>query len=273
MKIDNVPMVAVVASGKGGVGKTTVTSDIAHNLKERGFTVGVVDADISTPNTPSVLTGGDDDFSDQRLSDGENLIPVDADGIQLISQGLSLPDDVVLLRDGQFRAESVVEYIQHVEWDDDTDVVLVDSPPGSGEEVQVILQAAAPDHAYIVTTSHSSSLQDAHRTSVLMEQADVPASVVVNMTHIPGEDVLDHVWDEDALKDVKGIGDAKSASIRDVLQESVEDYPLFRDADDIEAAVGNPIETHVPYTTNDARRRAAYDDVHPTGEEKVEVEA
>ena len=258
MKLDDVPTVLLVASGKGGVGKTTVSSDIAQYLTEQGLKVGVIDADISTPNTPDVLAGGEADFSDQRLSDGENLLPVHVNGIQLVSQGIDLPDDVVLLRDGSFRAESVAEYIKFVEWDDDTDVVVVDSPPGSGEEVQTILSAAEPDHTFIVTTPHDSSLMDAHRTHQLMEQAEVDHSVVANMTHIPGGDVLEHVWDAEAVEDVQGIGDAKAEALYDVLEASVEDLPLFASDDDIEEAVGADLTVGVPYSGDDEYRRSHY---------------
>lgn len=273
MNIRDVPTVVLVASGKGGVGKTTVSSDLAHYLNEQGVEVGVIDADISTPNTPGVLTGGDADFSDQRVSDGENLLPVDAGGVQLFSQGLDLPDDVVLLRDGTFRSELVADHIENVAWDDGTEVVIVDSPPGSGEEVQTVLGAVEPGHALIVTTPHPSSLLDAHRTHLLMEQAEVPAHTVANMTHITGADVLNHVWNDDAAQSVQGVGEAKAEALYEELNAVVEDFGLFNADGDIEEAVGAEVVAEVPYTENGQARRNQYANVADLLLTPQEVEA
>lgn len=258
MKIQDVPHVVLTASGKGGVGKTTVAADIARHGRDRGLTVGYIDADISTPNSPEVLGGEGVGTDDQRLSDGQNIVPPVIDGIQMVSQGLVLPDDVPVLRDASWRAEVVVEYLDFVEWDDDTDLVVIDSPPGSGSELQVIAAKEGVDHAYVVTTPHPSSLRDATKTHEFFKEASLPHDTVMNMTHIPAKDVVEFVSESVDFTDIKGIGDAKSESLVELMSEEVGDYHLF--GYDGEAAVpfDSEVVATVPYTEDVPHRLKQY---------------
>jgi ATP-binding protein involved in chromosome partitioning len=273
MKLNDVPTTILVASGKGGVGKTTVASDLARTASDRGLTVGLIDADISTPNTPEVVGGEDVDFGGQRLSTHDAIVPAEADGIQLISQGMALPDDVPVLRGGSWRAEAVADYIGHVEWDDDTDVVFIDTPPGTGEELQVIASEAPVDHAFVVTTPHPSSVRDATKTHEFFVQADVPHECILNMAYIPGQDIAHHVTEATDFTTVEQVGEARAEEIADHIREETPDYNLFGYDPDGSIDLNMDITTVVPYTQSFSYRQASYDEAVNSivGAEEVEA--
>lgn len=261
MKLNEVPLTVAVASGKGGVGKTTVATDIARTADAMGYRVGVIDADISTPNSPEVIGGEEVDLSDERLSTHDAIIPPEPEGIQLVSQGVVLPDDVPVLRDGAWRAEAVADYLGHVEWSDDTDLVVIDTPPGTGEELQVIASEAPPDHALVVTTPHPSSIRDATKTHEFFEQAQVPHDAIVNMAFLPGPDLAAHVNGSVDFTEVEQVGDARAEEIEALIESDAADLPLFGyegpDSVDI------PVESlaTVPYSPNFEQRRPVYEPV------------
>lgn len=227
MRLEDVPLVVATASGKGGVGKTTVATDLARTYSEMGMTAGLIDADISTPNSVEVVGGEGVDVSSQRLSNEDSMVPPEVNGVHIITKGLVLPDDVPVMGGAQFRAETVMDYIKHVEWPDDTDVVVIDTPPGTGEEIQTIAAAAPPDHAFVVTTPHPSSIRDATKTHEFFKEADIKHSAVVNMAYIPGESVVEHVTDEWDYSDISGVGDATAETVVESLKEQASDYDLF----------------------------------------------
>lgn len=256
MNIQDVPHVVLVASGKGGVGKTTVASDIARVASDLGHTVGLIDADISTPNTPEVVGGENGDLSDQRLSTGDALIPPKVNGIQLVSQGTVLPDDVPILRDGEWRATAVADYMENVEWDDDTDLVVVDTPPGTGEELQIIASVAPVEHSFVVSTPHPSSVRDATKTHEFFKQADVDHSLIINMAYIPGPQVASAATEGVDLTDINNVGDNVAQDIATKLTEETGRFPLFGyDGTD---SLDIPVEvtTTLPYTPDFEARTA-----------------
>jgi ATP-binding protein involved in chromosome partitioning len=258
MILQEVPQIVLVASGKGGVGKTTVASDIARQATEHVESVGFIDADISTPNSLQVIGGEEVDISNERLASSDSLVPPEVDGVQLVSQGLVLPDDVPVLRGAEWRAEAVADYIQNVEWDDGTEVIVIDSPPGSGEELQVVASAVPLDYAYVVSTPHPSAVRDATKTHEFFKQANVPHSGVLNMSEITAGDIVDHATAGANFTDIDGVGDATDERIREVLSASTENYPLFGYDDDGLPDFGTEIEAVLPYTESFERRRAAW---------------
>lgn len=273
MKLQSVPYVVLVASGKGGVGKTTVASDMARVAADHGYSAGLIDADISTPNTPEVVGGEGFDASDERLSTHDAITPPEVNGIQVVSQGMVLPDDVPVLRDGTWRAEAVADYIEHVEWAADTDIVVVDTPPGTGEELQVIASEAPPDHAFVVTTPHPSSLRDATKTHEFFEQANVRHRAVMNMAYIPSDDIVDHVLDTVDFTDIAGVGDAKSDSLVELAREKAADYAMFDYDGDTTLPFDTELAATVPYTDDYEARKAVYVEAvkHIFDKEEVEL--
>jgi Mrp family chromosome partitioning ATPase len=261
MNIEDVPTVLLVASGKGGVGKTTVASDIARIAHDDGMSVGLIDADISTPNSPEVIGGEEADVDGQRLATGESLVPPVVNGIQVMSQGTILPDDVAVLRDGEWRAGVVMDYLQNVEWNDDTDVVVIDSPPGSGEELQVVTTQSPITHGIIVTTPHPSAVRDATRTHEFFTEYDVPHSAVVNMAYIPATDVVSHVSNNVDRTAVKGVGPATEESLDELAQEETPHMPLFGYDFGETVDVGAEVEAIIPYTSHYEFRAKCYGDI------------
>jgi ATP-binding protein involved in chromosome partitioning len=258
MKLENVPQLVAVASGKGGVGKTTVASDIARQATEHVDSVGFIDADISTPNSLQVIGGEEVDISDERLASSDSLVPPEVEGVQLVSQGLVLPDDVPVLRGAKWRAEAVLDYIQNVEWSDDTEVIVIDSPPGSGEELQTVASEVPLDYAYVVSTPHPSAVRDATKTHEFFKQANVPHSGVLNMSEINADAIVDHATAGVDFTDIDGVGDATAERIHEVLRETADDYPLFGYDSDGPPDFGTDIEAVLPYTADFEARRDAW---------------
>jgi|APHM01.1.fsa_nt_gi ATPases involved in chromosome partitioning len=261
MNIQDVETVLMTASGKGGVGKTTIATDIAKALSADGLSVGLVDADISTPNAPEVVGEGDVDLTDQRLSTGDALVPADIDGLQVVSKGMVLPDDVPILRDGQWRAEAALDYIQNVEWADDTDVVVIDSPPGSGEELQSVVAAVPIDHGFVITTPHPSSVRDSTKTVEFFKDADIDHSAIVNMSHIEGTALVEHVLSTADLTKIQGVGEATAESIEELLTEEAIPYPLFRPAEGSRDLLDARTDVTLPYTSESETRQELLSDV------------
>lgn len=261
MKLEDVPTVVLVASGKGGVGKTTVASDIARTAAGMGYMSGLIDVDVTTPNSPEVLGGEGYDIGDQRLSTHDEIVPPTVNGVQTVSKGLVLPDDVPILGGAEFRVEIIMDYIENVAWDGNTDIVVVDTPPGTGEEVQTVMGAVLPDYAVVVTTPHPSSVRDATKSEELLRNAGVPRGVVLNMAFIPHSDIVQHVDDSVDFTEIKGIGDAKADEIEQLMSEQVPQFDLFGYADGMDTALEAERVATVPYTTRFEARGLWYEDL------------
>lgn len=264
MKLDELPRVVMVASGKGGVGKTTVASDLARSASDMGYSVGLIDGDISTPNSPEVVGGESVDLDGQRLTTGDSIVPTVVDHIQLISQGVVLPDDVPVLRDGAWRAEAVADYIGHVEWQENTDLVVIDTPPGTGEELQTFLSEAPPDRAFLVTTPHPSAVRDVTKTHELMAQAGVDQDVVVNMAYLPAADMAEYLLGPADFTQIEQVGDSRAKEIQQLVHQSARDFPLFGYENSVQIPFdtrsGEPVAM-VPYTPQYEARRSVYEPV------------
>lgn len=273
MNLDDVPKTVLVASGKGGVGKTTVASDLAMAASEMGYSVGLIDADISTPNTFEVIGGEEADVGDQRLSTHNSITPPKVNGVQLMSMGIMLDEDIPLLRDGAWRAQTVADYITHADWEEGTDMVVIDTPPGTGEELQVIASEAPPTHAFVVTTPHPSSIRDAKKTHDFFGQADVEHQAIMNMAYIPNEDMADHVLDRVDFTEVEQVGDARAEQIAELIREKTPRRPLFG----YEPGQSVPFDVNhaatIPYTEDFDRRRPMYEDAVEAMFEAQEVKA
>jgi ATP-binding protein involved in chromosome partitioning len=169
--------IVAVGSGKGGVGKSTLTANLAVALARAGRKVGVVDADIYGPSQPMLLGAGDK----RPMAEGQQLIPVESDfGVKLLSMGqLVAPGKAIAWRGPM--TGSALGQLMDAQWDD-AELLLVDLPPGTGDVQLTMLQKFKPAGAIVVSTPQDLALIDATRALDLFRQADIPiVGIVENM--------------------------------------------------------------------------------------------
>jgi ATP-binding protein involved in chromosome partitioning len=169
--------IIVVGSGKGGVGKSTLTANLAVALARAGRKVGVVDADIYGPSQPMLL----DAVNERPTAEGQQLIPVESPhGVRLLSMGqLVAPGKAIAWRGPM--TGSALGQLMDAQWGD-AELLLVDLPPGTGDVQLTMLQKFKPAGAIVVSTPQDLALIDATRALDLFRQADIPiVGIVENM--------------------------------------------------------------------------------------------
>jgi ATP-binding protein involved in chromosome partitioning len=187
--LPGVAYVVAVGSGKGGVGKTTVSVNLAVSLAKLGYRVGLIDADIYGPNVPMMLGA-----TRQPNIVGENRIePVLAHGVKFISIGLISPGDKPMVMRGPMLHQIIRQFLQQVEWGE-LDFLVVDLPPGTGDVVISLVQTVPLTGAVVVSTGSSVALQDARKALEMFHQVNVEVlGLVENMSQmtLPDGTVLD----------------------------------------------------------------------------------
>lgn len=175
--LPGVKKIIAVASGKGGVGKSTVAVNLAVALAQSGLAVGLLDADIYGPSVPHML-GADV----QPVVQGGRIIPVEAFGLKLMSMGFLVPAEKALVWRGPMVMGAINQMLGQVEWGQ-LDVLVVDMPPGTGDAQLTLAQKARPHGAVIVSTPQDISLIDARRGIAMFGQVNVPVlGIVENMS-------------------------------------------------------------------------------------------
>lgn len=168
-----------VGSGKGGVGKSTVAVNIAVSLAQSGARVGLMDADIYGPNTPTML--GIDRLPPPQ---GNKLIPAQAYGIRMISMGLLVKPGQPLIWRGPMLNSAIRQFLGDVEWGE-LDYLIVDLPPGTGDAALSLAQALPLSGAIIVTLPQLVSLEDASRGLNMFKTLEVPIlGIIENMSYL-----------------------------------------------------------------------------------------
>ncbi len=168
-----------IGSGKGGVGKSTVAVNIAVALAQSGARVGLMDADIYGPNTPTML--GVDKLP---APNGQKLVPADAYGIKMISMGLLVKPGQPLIWRGPMLNSAIRQFLSDVEWGE-LDYLIIDLPPGTGDAALSLAQALPLSGAVVVTLPQLVSLEDASRGLNMFKQLEVPIlGVIENMSYL-----------------------------------------------------------------------------------------
>ena len=178
----NVRNIVAVASGKGGVGKSTTAVNLALALAAEGARTGILDADIYGPSIPLMLgVAGQSPTSD----DGKSLNPLSARGLQVMSIGFLIEADQPMVWRGPMVTQALNQMLQHTRWDD-LDYLIVDMPPGTGDIQLTLSQQVPVSGAVIVTTPQDIALLDARKGLQMFRKVSVPVlGVIENMsTHV-----------------------------------------------------------------------------------------
>lgn len=178
-KLNGVKHVIAVASGKGGVGKSTTAVNLAAALRQLGARVGILDADIYGPSIP-MMVGIE---NEKPLTDQENHIyPVKAHGMEVMSMGLLSDDNTPVIWRGPMVAGIINQFINSIVWDE-LDYLVIDLPPGTGDTQLSLCQNAALSGAVIVTTPQNVALIDARKGLKMFSKVNVPVlGIVENMS-------------------------------------------------------------------------------------------
>ncbi|MBY5933529.1 P-loop NTPase [Tateyamaria omphalii] len=168
-----------ISSGKGGVGKSTVTANVAVAMAEAGLSVGVVDADIYGPSIPGMLGIP---ATKPAMTPDQRVIPAEAHGVKVISMGMLTDDDAPAILRGPMVTKYLQMFVRQVDWGE-LDVLLLDLPPGTGDIQLTLAQAFPLSGAVVVSTPQDVSLKIARRGIRMMEQVNVPIlGVIENMS-------------------------------------------------------------------------------------------
>ncbi len=181
VKEDYIPLVKnaiAISSGKGGVGKSTVSATIAVALAQLGAKVGLMDADIYGPNIPIIM--GTEKPPTQQ---GQKLIPAESHGVKLMSMGFLVPEDQAIVWRGPMIHGAIQQFLRDVDWGE-LDYLLVDLPPGTGDAQLSISQLVPLTGAVIVTTPQNVALHDSKKGMAMFQKVNVPIiGIIENMSY------------------------------------------------------------------------------------------
>ncbi len=173
--------IIAIASGKGGVGKSTTTVNLALALQQEGAKVGILDADIYGPSIPTMLNL----HERPRSEDGKIMQPLTAYGLQVMSIGLLIEEDSPMIWRGPIVTQTLTQLLNETAWQD-LDYLVIDLPPGTGDVQLTLAQKIPVTGAVIVTTPQQISLIDAKKGLKMFEKVEIPIlGIIENMsTHI-----------------------------------------------------------------------------------------
>jgi ATP-binding protein involved in chromosome partitioning len=244
--IPGVKKILVVSSGKGGVGKSTVSTHIALALKEKGLKIGLLDADIYGPSLPRMLG-----TLNQKPEIENNLIqPLMAGGLKTMSIGNLVDEDMAVVWRGPMLFKAMNQFLFEVDWSD-TDILVIDLPPGTGDVQLSIAQKIPVTAAITVTTPQNIALADVKKSIDMFRRVNVPMiGVVENMAYfeLPGGDrtsIFPKGELEDYLKkeNLKKLGEVPlSPQIAQACEVGV---PLFYKPDSLQAKIFGQIADRI----------------------------
>lgn len=188
----HVGQIIAIASGKGGVGKSSCAVCLAHALQASGRRAGLLDADIHGPSIPRML--GIADAGQPEVKD-QQLIPITGYGIRILSMGHLAGDGAAIWR-GPMVTKALTQMLRHARWGSQAeplDALLIDMPPGTGDIALTLAQTVPLDGAIIVTTPQEIATADAHKAAVMFEKVNVPLKgIIENMSYFVAPDGSRH---------------------------------------------------------------------------------
>jgi len=186
--IQGVKYIVAVGSGKGGVGKTTVSVNLSIALSQLGHKVGLLDADVYGPNVPLMMG-----INRTPQAHGERIQPLENFGVKLMSMGFLSPGDKPLVWRGPMLHSVIQQFLRGVDWGE-LDYLVIDLPPGTGDVQLSLIQTAPVTGAVVVTTPSDVSLEDARKAVHMFNQVKVPVlGLVENMSWLKCPHCNEHI--------------------------------------------------------------------------------
>ncbi len=177
--IAGVKNIVAVGSGKGGVGKTTVSVNLSLALAKLGRRVGLLDADVYGPNVPLMMG-----ISEPPKARGDRIQPLENYGVKLMSMGFINPGDKPLVWRGPMLHSAIQQFLHNVDWGD-LDYLIIDLPPGTGDVALSLAQSTPITGAIVVTTPSDVSLEDARKAVNMFAQVRIPMlGLIENMSYL-----------------------------------------------------------------------------------------
>lgn len=180
-----------VASGKGGVGKSTVAANLAVALAQQGYDVGLVDADIYGPSVPTMFGIKNEK---PRVNDRRKIVPLERHGVKLLSMGFMVDPTKAVIWRGPMVSNAIRQFLGDADWGD-LDYLILDLPPGTGDIQLTIVQTIALTAAIVVSTPQDVALADARKGVAMFENVNVPVlGIVENMAYFTPPDLPDRKY-------------------------------------------------------------------------------
>ena len=189
--LENVQNIIAVSSGKGGVGKSTVTANLAISLKHMGFSVGILDADIYGPSIPIMFDVADKKPLAVQIEDKSKMKPVENFGIKILSIGFFTKMDQAVIWRGPMASKALNQMIFDADWGE-LDFLLIDLPPGTGDIHLSIMQALPISGSVVVSTPQNVALIDARKGVSMFRQENINVPVlgiIENMAYFTPEEL------------------------------------------------------------------------------------
>ncbi len=247
--LPNVKNIIAIASGKGGVGKSTVTANLAVALANKGYKVGLIDADIYGPSMPLMFNVEEEKPMPVEVNGRSLIKPVESYGVKLLSIGFFANTDQAVVWRGPMATRALTQLFTEADWGE-LDYMLIDLPPGTGDIHLSLVQTVAVTGAIIVSTPQKVALIDARKAIGMfnLEQINVPVlGMIENMAYFTPEELPDnkyYIFGKEGLKDlaeqnnlpllgqiplVQSVREAGDAGRPAVLQESTPQAIAFNE--------------------------------------------
>jgi ATP-binding protein involved in chromosome partitioning len=251
-RVEGAKRVIAVSSGKGGVGKSTVSVNLALSLTNLGFKVGLIDADIYGPSVPTLLGQRE---AKPKANEDKKIMPVEAHGIKFISFGLFISEKDPVIWRGPMLGGVLNQFLFDVQWGE-LDYMIIDLPPGTGDMQLSMIQATEVDGAIVVSTPQQVALLDSQKGLEMFRQVKVPIlGMVENMSYFCPDD------DQSKKYFLFGEGGVKKAC--DILDvEMLGEIPM-------EIALRESCDEGQPYMANKEFQGRAVWDAYTSLAEKV----
>jgi ATP-binding protein involved in chromosome partitioning len=194
--LPGVKNIIAIASGKGGVGKSTVTANLAVALAKMGAKVGLIDADIYGPSVPTMFNCEHEQPAVQQMNGKNMIIPLEQYGVKLLSIGFLAPPDSAMIWRGPMASSALKQFFSDALWGD-LDYLLIDLPPGTGDIHLTLVQTVPVTGAVIVTTPQKVALADANKGLLMFKQPaiNVPVlGVVENMAYFTPDELPENKY-------------------------------------------------------------------------------